>query len=134
MREVLFRIWDKELEEMNHESLPDIAEGEIWYDGETDCWSVYDDATTDQERFVLMQYTGLKDMDGRKIYEGDIVKWVDAKPSFYLVEFIEGAFCLVNKRREGYPIDINIVYPSIGCRIKVVGNSCQNNELFQGVE
>lgn len=77
------------------------------------------------------QYTGLKDIVGKEIYEGDIVHSDDHQPPRYAIEFIEGGFCATHELIKGYPIDINHFYPSVGCAIKVIGNIHDNPESFK---
>ena len=61
MREIKFRAWNKEKEEMIYFGLFDTDEG---YHIQTQ---------TMLEELPIMQYTGLKDKNRKEIYEGDIV-------------------------------------------------------------
>lgn len=76
------------------------------------------------------QYTGLKDVVGNNIFEGDIVHSDDHQPPRYAIEYIEGGFCATQPTINDYPIDINHFYPSVGCAIKVIGNIHDNPELI----
>lgn len=69
MREIKFRAWHKEKKHMRYD--------DIYPDGERD-WSRWEQSFgcmlfVIQMDFELMQFTGLKDKNGREIYEGDIV-------------------------------------------------------------
>lgn len=85
---------------------------------------------------TIGQYTGIKDINGVKIYEGDILKCLDTDGDNYLslVRYDDGAFT----------IDVNYCdydYTAIGWAlsvdvddVEVIGNVHDNPELLKGDE
>ncbi|ECW8281591.1 hypothetical protein KX878_002748 [Listeria monocytogenes] len=131
MREIEFRAWDKEVKEMDYN--PSVIE--IWQNKPIN----EQFRLESEEKLVWMQYTGLKDKNGKKIFEGDIVA------------FSEDDFHVFNSQVEyfsevGYPaFDIKVpstyyfdsnafseVSMSGLYEIEVIGNIHENLELLEG--
>ena len=85
-REIKFRAWDFALDEMLD-----------WSYILNNLVGNYEDVFNDK-RFIMMQYTGLKDKNGVKIYERDIIQFDFGKDSKEgvvnsLVAFSQGMYC-----------------------------------------
>lgn len=105
------------------------------------------------EKFILMQYTGIKDKNGKEIYEGDIVKPIHTgillpveeleklEKFVGVVEYSYGQFILVQKRKtkkdtEELEIESEefneIRLFSDVYNLEVIGNIYENPELLGG--
>lgn len=77
--------------------------------------------------YILMQSTGLKDLNGVEIFEGDILFDKHHNPQIGVVVFYEGAFQLLAN---------NMYYPLIQFDgdVEIIGNIHENPELLEGTE
>ncbi|EGO2800775.1 hypothetical protein IDE00_002069 [Enterococcus faecalis] len=76
---------------------------------------------------VIMQSTGLKDLNGVEIFEGDILFDKHHNPQIGVVVFYEGAFQLLAN---------NMYYPLIQFDgdVEIIGNIHENPKLLEGTE
>lgn len=124
MREIKFRAWDKE----NKAFMP--SEGYAICDGDVmglRYGNEMEDVLTDQ--IELMQYTGLKDNNGREVYEGDVLdiglQNQDGKPVVAPVSY--------EKYIAGYVLDNggNGIWQRLDEDCEVIGNIYENPELLE---
>jgi uncharacterized phage protein (TIGR01671 family) len=93
MREIKFRAWDFAEKKMITKSTPNGREAWDYMDDTATIISMVSALSKDED-FSLMQYTGLKDKNGKPIYEGDVVAVTDGQ--VWSVEFQDGAFQVFN--------------------------------------
>ena len=117
MREIKFRVWDKRKEKgiSTKEMLYDAQKHHLWYD-----------ALDYSEVYAVMQFTGLKDKNGREIYEGDILKSFNC---LIRVEFFGGCF-YGNWYNDATGNMINAQLNINNQDSEIIGNIFENPELL----
>jgi uncharacterized phage protein (TIGR01671 family) len=133
-REIKFRVWDKDAHEMvgvENLHFRDDVINRVSYDAAVDY--SHDDGGRWSGDCILMQFTGLKDKNGKEIYEGDIIHITASElmdegdrdlDVCATVSFVDGAFetdfhgALIRIARQGKFI------------VEVTGNIYEHPELL----
>lgn len=113
MREIKFRAWDKDAKKM--------FEAGYMYPAINFGGSVFDRQDGEEqsldEQIVLMEYTGLKDKNGKEIYEGDVIEWSSGNGNKDRMEM------KFYERHQGF-------MPYINYSSEIIGNIYENPELI----
>ena len=132
-REIKFRAYSSH----NHKMYP---VSDIEWDIDGRIWVTADDGKNGieliDEEAHLMQYTGLHDMNGREIYEGDIVKFFGANKKIK----VKNEFGIIVYKADRYGAGFNSIiqnkehgYGGINIAQDIVfGNVHENPELLEG--
>ena len=126
MRVIKFRAWSEALNEMDYNPMNTISfDGKQVFFGVGEITGFFDS---------IMQYTGLKDKNGREIYEGDILRLkIDdyaglEKPDIFLINSDEVYYADVCYLQQ---IDDHIKQSETDDCIEVIGNIYENPELLE---
>lgn len=130
MREIKFRAYDKKKKKWVWDKEP------FYLIGETTMFDLLNQFSIDAVNdIVLVQYTGLKDKNGKEIYEGDICiglvvdSYADMSKVPFSVEFQDGCF-IENRNGSNLGYYKNVSY-GIGNSLEVIGNIYDNKDLLE---
>lgn len=130
MKEKKFRAWDKDNKQMLKDEDIDTENcGGFWM-------------LRDHSNYILMQYTGLKDKNGKEIYEEDILGNSGANtptPRFVIFYPEWGCYMLSTFKGSLYPLRKNEFFMDeeedieFADRLEILGNTYENPELLENV-
>jgi hypothetical protein len=120
MREIKFRLWDK----VTHRMYSPSNVAKLVIAGGIANWSELGTTTVE-----LLQYTGLKDKNGKEIYEGDIVKLFCCK-EYYIAEIFWDR-CSFLIRGEHWDKHTQLSSFETGSECEIIGNIYENPELLK---
>ena len=134
-----FRAWDKEEKKMFYfdnlkyfNNYGEVAVGAYNINSDNkEC--DYIDVDGGEEEGLLMQYTGLKDKNGKEIYEGDIVENTLINPQLlecYCANEIIGSVGYAFQFRK-LPNDTGMTWRWETTDIQIIGNIYENPELLK---
>ena len=83
------------------------------------------------DEIELMQSTGLKDKNGKEIFEGDILK---SNKYITSVFYEDGAYCVKFRRTPNTTVTMNVISFIEKYKTKVIGNIYENPEFVKDKE
>jgi len=133
VREIRFRVWDTQMMKM-YTNCPNVM---LDYRGHP-YWQFGFDEPKPMSDSIVMQFTGLKDKNGKEIYEGDVLKLVVynniGKHSIRIVSFDKGCFGFIDNTGKFFPLGIIIGNKGNEKIFEVIGNIHSNPELLEATK
>ena len=127
---IKFRAWHNELGRM-------MSISDMWFNVDSLGEIGLNDAvmnyyiTVSPDEIELMQSTGLKDKNGKEIFEGDILK---SNKYITSVFYENGAYCVKFRRTPNTTVIMNVISFIEKYKTRIVGNIYENPELVEAEE
>ena len=124
-----FRVWDKE--NFNYLEFEGFKKGEIEFNFDIDTNSIW--IEFDHNKYILEQCTGLKDKNGKLIYEGDIVR-DEHSEAVAIIEWLSYAYSLMAHIRgmdDYVPLEDICYACEASTPFEVIGNIYEDSHLIE---
>ena len=122
-----YRLWRKDKNEWEKDDWVILPNGNLmWVEYGNLVGGVY------MKNHVLVKSTGFKDIEGKEIYEGDIIRYWDNFDERYklaIIKFDKGSFIMTNDR-----INWSLYFTDENDEIKIVGNIYENKDLIKDMD
>lgn len=115
------RVWDTEEDRY-------ASDEDICFDTGGSCDNVYDLAVVDDQFYIYEQCTGLKDKNGKLIYEGDIVKSAYTEKTYIVGREKHYACWSYRYKNVGTTLSEGDI---VNYELEVIGNIHENPELLE---
>ena len=134
MREIKFRVYIKNKNIMTEVKSLHLGTRKVII-GYSKSKSNYGNYSVSFDDIELMQYTGLKDKNGKEIYEGDILE--DEEIRIKVLYELDGFYGQIIKLKKVCGTEVGLKYPlsffqDDGNYLEVIGNTYDNTELLGG--
>ena len=122
-----YRLWCKDKNEWEKDSWVILPNGNLmWVEYGNLVGGVY------MKNHILVKSTGFKDIEGKEIYEGDIIRYWDNFDERYklaIIKFDKGSFIMTNDR-----INWDIGVTNKDDKIRIIGNIYENKDLIKDMD
>ena len=127
-----FRVWNKEQNRFHHSFCCDITASGTLVISQGIEGKKY---IVDDDNYVVQQCTGLKDKNGKLIFEGDVIKYYfDDDNEDFIVKYSEKDLAFITETLDGKYQNNFIDYDIIPTKeYEIIGNTFENKELLNEI-
>lgn len=133
MREIKFRVWSEDQKTYDYK-FPYNSIGDFYVNTRGKVFSDFGNTVAPevrQDAFIIEQYTGLKDKNGKEIYEGDIIRYDAIDYQVLWADYYAG---FETKRLNSPWNNAGLTLHFLASVGRVIGNIHENPELLGGEE